>query len=137
MIKNTKPLYYSSARLISEYITLEDEKRKVTYLNPFISDKAPSIADHIIGSLLIGKVLGYLAQKNGKKINQETLDSLILWHDSPETRYGDIGRDRRKYILINEDKARVDIFGGLPWGEEIISLIENFEAGGENIYMLN
>ena len=129
------PSYYASARLITEYITLEDEKRKVTYLNPFAEDQAPNIADHIVGAVLIGKALGQLAKKNKKYIDQHVLDAYILWHDAPETRYGDISRDRRKYVSINEDKARIDMFGSLPWGEEIISLIERFEAGGEDIHV--
>ncbi len=127
------PSYYTTARIITEYVTLEDEKRKVTYLNPFSHKYALSIADHLGGVVLIGRALAHIGKKADKKINQETLDGLCMWHDAPETRYGDISRDRRKYILINENKARSDEFGALPWGEEIISLIERFEAGGENL----
>ncbi len=127
------PSYYAAARIITEYVTLEDEKRKVTYLNPFSHIHALSIADHLSGVVLLGRALAQIGKTNGKKINKEILDGLCMWHDAPETRYGDISRDRRKYILINENKARSDEFGGLPWGEEIISLIERFEAGGENL----
>lgn len=134
MTKNQQllPTYYAAARLITEYVTLEDEKRKVTYLNPFSGGNVSSIADHLSTCVLIGRALGNLAKTAGKTVNTPLLDSLLLWHDAPETRYGDIGRDARKYVLINENKARVDEFGTLPFGEEIITIIEKFESGGEN-----
>lgn len=127
------PHYFSAARLITEYVTLEDEKRKVTYLNPFSEKDVTSIAHHLSVCVLIGRALSEMIKSSEKTIDPSLLDSLLMWHDAPETRYGDIGRDRRKYVLINEHKARVDEFGSLPFGDEIISLIEKFEAGGENV----
>ncbi len=133
MKKSQNPLtdYYASARLITELITLEDELRKVRYLSPFAP--APSIAHQITGVILISLALGNILQKNKQTINLNHILGLTLWHDAPEARYGDIGRDQRKYLVINEEKARADMFGTLSFGLELIELIEEFEGGGTDL----
>lgn len=123
--------YYAAARLLTEFATLEDEKRKVKYLSPFA--EAPSVAEQNNGVVLIGHALSGILKKRDARVNNHIVTKLLLWHDAPESRYGDLGRDQRRYISINEDKARSDIFGGVSWGGEIIDLIELFEAGGEDI----
>ncbi len=122
------PDYYASARLITELITLEDELRKIRYLSPFA--KAPSIAHQIIGVIIISLALNNIIKNNKVRLDTSSILGLTLWHDAPEARYGDIGRDQRKYIIINEEKARADMFGSVSYGLEIIELIEKFEAGG-------
>jgi putative hydrolase of HD superfamily len=122
--------YFSVARFLTEVITLEDELRKLNYLNPFIGCDSPTIAHHIVHTVAIGRVLAVLAEENGRRIDRTTLDNLTLWHDMPETRYGDIGRAHRVYVTINEEKARADAYAHLPFGQEIIGIIERFEETG-------
>lgn len=126
--KVDKDHFYSS-RLITEYLTLENELRKVRYLSPFA--EAPTVAHQVTGVMLIGNALSEIMMKKDKSFNKSLVLEMLLWHDAPETRYGDIARDQRKYLAIDEEKARTHIFGSFPWGEEIIDLIEKFEDGGE------
>lgn len=131
ILQENKASYLATARLLTELITLEDEPRKVRYLSPFAT--APSVADQISGGLIIGLALANLVKQNNSEVDGIKVAQLLLWHDAPEARYGDIGRDQRKYTFINEDKTRHDMFGSVPFGMEIIDLIENFEAGGDDI----
>lgn len=130
-LQENKAFLLATARLLTELITLEDEPRKVRYLSPFAV--APSVADQIAGGLIIGLALANLVKQNNSEADGLKVAQLLLWHDAPEARYGDIGRDQRKYVFINEDKTRHDLFGSVPFGMEIIDLIENFEAGGDDI----
>lgn len=130
-MKNDNCKYLCSARLLTELVTLEDEKRKVRYLSPYAP--GPTVAQQIAGVLIIGTALATIVREKNKAVSIDRVIDLLLWHDAPETRYGDLGRDQRRYLFINEDKTRTDIFGSVPWGLEIIELIENFEAGGDDI----
>ena len=123
--------YYYAARLISEFLTLEMELRKVRYLSPFA--KAPSIADQVTGVMLIGNALSEIVKKKNNKFDKALVLEMLLWHDAPETRTGDISRDQKRYVTIDEDKARKHMFGTFSWGEEIIDLIEKFEDGTEQL----
>src|SRR3989344_1823872 len=128
---NLMPEYYCTGRLVTELVTLNEEKRKVKYLSPFAPP--PSVSEHVTGLMLIGSALGYLIAENKKPINRTFLLSCLLWHDAPEARYGDIGRDQRRYVSINEQKALADAFGSVTWGTEVIDIIEQFEAGTGDI----
>ncbi|HLB51802.1 hypothetical protein A3F07_04685 [candidate division WWE3 bacterium RIFCSPHIGHO2_12_FULL_38_15] len=128
---NLMPEYYCTGRLVTELVTLNEEKRKVKYLSPFAPP--PSVSEHVTGLMLIGSALGYLIAENKKPINRTFLLSCLLWHDAPEARYGDIGRDQRRYVSINEQKALADAFGSVTWGTEVIDIIEQFEAGTTDI----
>lgn len=123
--------YFFAARLISEFLTLEMELRKVRYLSPFA--QAPSIAHQVTGVILIGNALSELVIKKDENFSKSLVLELLLWHDAPETRTGDISRDQKKYVTIDEDKARKHMFGTFSWGEEIIDLIEKFEDGTDQL----
>lgn len=123
--------YYCTARLLTEVITLEDEKRKIKYLSPFAD--APNVAEQVAGVMLISYALALYAKQKNSNVDAASVCELIVWHDAPEARYGDLGRDQRKYIAINEEKARADIFGSVSWGTEVIELIEKFETSGNDI----
>lgn len=123
--------YYCTARLLTEIITLEDEKRKIKYLSPFAD--APNVAEQVAGVMLISYALATYAKQKNSNVDIASVCEQIIWHDAPETRYGDLGRDQRKYIAINEEKTRADMFGGISWSTEVIELIEKFETSGNDI----
>lgn len=54
---------------------------------------------------------------------------LALFHDSPETRTGDIPRTNSRYVFKDDAKALAEKFGGWMPGEAIKTLVEEFEAG--------
>lgn len=121
--------YFATARVLFQHATLEDERRKVKYLNPFA--EAPTVAEQVSGVLVIGRALSAIANQSEQRINPHTVDGLLLWHDDPEERYGDLGRDQKRYAVLNEDRARQDIFGEVPWGQGVIHQIETFESGSD------
>lgn len=123
--------YYYAARLITEFFTLEIERRKVRYLSQFA--EAPSIAHQVTGVMLVGNALSEIVMKNNKDFSKAQVIEMLLWHDAPETRTGDISRDQKRYVTIDEDKARKHMFGTFSWGEEIIDLIEKFEDGTDQL----
>jgi putative hydrolase of HD superfamily len=53
---------------------------------------------------------------------------LCLFHDLPEARTGDMNYVNKKYVDVNEDKAVLELTEKLPFGNEIKSAIDEFNA---------
>ncbi len=91
----------------------------------FLGKGKETVAAHTFGVVLIGFILG-------RKVNGVDLDRVIrlcLVHDLPEARTGDANAVHKRYVSINEDRAIEDMIRDLPVGEEIHSLLREFEGG--------
>ena len=89
----------------------------------YLGSGKESVADHTCGMLFIAYVLGHFA---GEGIDMGRLLKMCLFHDLPETRLGDLNYVNKKYLMADEDKALEDVAGELPFGEELIALLREF-----------
>ncbi len=81
-----------------------------------------SVAEHTCGTLFIAYALGYFSDG----IDMNRLLKMCLFHDLPEARIGDQNYVNKKYVKINENKALADLSIQVPFGEEIVALVEEF-----------
>ncbi len=91
----------------------------------FLGSGAESVAEHIFRTAYIGYVLGKITP--GADVDRVVL--LCLFHDLPEARTGDLNYVNKKYVVPDEEKAVADLAETLPFGEEIRSLIAEYNAG--------
>jgi len=91
----------------------------------FLGSGAESVAEHILRTIYVGYALGKLSNS----IRVDRLIKMCLFHDLPEARTGDLNYVNKKYIEANERKALEDLTSKLFFGEEIRSLIEEFNEG--------
>ncbi len=84
-----------------------------------------SVAEHKIRAVIIGYILAKL-----EKVDENKVIKMLMMHDVPETRIGDLNRITKAYVNIEEaeDKVVDDQAKLLPEdiGEEYILLIKEF-----------
>jgi putative hydrolase of HD superfamily len=88
----------------------------------FLGTGSESVADH---SFRVA-VIAYVLAKNEPKADIQKLVLMSLFHDFHEARTGDHNYVNKKYVTVNEDDAVNDLAKRLPYGEEIVSLIDEF-----------
>lgn len=91
----------------------------------FLGPGKESVAEHTFCVICIAWVLAQLT----READQRRLMTMCLVHDWPEARIGDINYVQKQYVMANENKAVTDMTQGLPFGEEIESLIDEFNTG--------
>ncbi len=92
----------------------------------FLGQGRESVAAHTFGMMLIAMTL---AKEFDEEVDVERLLKLCLVHDLPEARTGDANAVHKRYVTRDEKKASLDMTKGLPGGEEIVDLLEEFESG--------
>jgi len=80
-----------------------------------------TIAEHSFRTAIIAKVLAELEGADGNKAM-----SMGLFHDLAEARTGDANFVHKLYIKQEEKKAHREQLNGVPSGEEIIKLLDEF-----------
>jgi putative hydrolase of HD superfamily len=90
----------------------------------FLGTGRESVAEHLFSTAFIGYVLAHL---HGKADAFRVI-RMCLFHDLPEARTGDQNYVYKKYVHVDEERAATDLTAGLPFAEEIKSLIEEFNA---------
>ena len=90
----------------------------------FLGNGSESVAEH---SFIITFV-SYLLAKLQPDVDEKKLLLMSLLHDLPEARIGDINYVQKDYLNINEKKAVERLSEGLPFGDEIMDLIDEFNA---------
>ncbi len=91
----------------------------------FLGRGKENVASHTFGVMLIAYVLA----RDTREADMEKVLQMCLFHDLPEARTGDANAVHKRYVTVHEDKAVKDMVRGLPGGEEISSLLEEFRAG--------
>jgi len=91
----------------------------------FLGSGAESVAEHIFRTTYVGYALG----KMEKDINVDRLIKMCLFHDLPEARTGDLNYVNKKYVTADEKKAVKDLTETLPFGSELLEIIEEYEDG--------
>jgi len=90
----------------------------------FLGSGGESVAEHILGTLFVA----YALCKMTPEADEFKVLKLCLFHDLPEARTGDMNYVNKKYVDVNEKKAVLEMTGSLPFGDEIKSAIDEFNA---------
>jgi len=91
----------------------------------FLGTGSESVADHSFRVAIIA----YLFAKNEPKADTQKVVLMSLFHDFHEARTGDHNYVNKRYVTVNEDKAISDLAQKLTSGQEIVSLIDEFNSG--------
>jgi putative hydrolases of HD superfamily len=89
----------------------------------FLGSGQESVAEHVTRTLFIGYVLCKLEGD----IDESRVLKMCLFHDLPETRTGDLNYVNKKYVTANETRAMMDVTSTLFFGDEIESLLTEFQ----------
>lgn len=90
----------------------------------FLGTGSESVADHSFRVAIIA----YLLAKNEPKADAQKVVLMSLFHDFHEARTGDHNYVNKRYVTVNEDKAVSDLAQKLTSGQEIVSLIDEFNS---------
>lgn len=90
----------------------------------FLGTGNESVAEHSFRAA----VIAYLLAKNEPKADMQKVVLMSLFHDFPEARTGDHNYVNKRYVTVNEDKAVNDLARKLPFGKDIVSLIDEFNS---------
>ena len=91
----------------------------------FLGSGSESVAEHSHRTAIIGYTMS--RQIAEADILRTVLMCLI--HDLPEARTGDHNYVNKQYVSVNEEKAVQDLAQDLPFGDELVSLIDEFNKG--------
>ena len=91
----------------------------------FLGTGGESVAEH---SFRVA-VIAYLLAKNEPKADTQKVLLMSLFHDFHEARTGDHNYVNKRYVAVDEDRAVRDMAKELPFGQEIVSLIDEFNSG--------
>ena len=90
----------------------------------FLGTGNESVAEH---SFRVA-VIAYLLAKNEPKADMQKVVLMSLFHDFHEARTGDHNYVNKRYVTVNENKAVNDLARKLSFGQEIVSLIDEFNS---------
>ena len=88
----------------------------------FLGSGGESVAEHTFRTAMIAYVLGRL----DGAVDADRAVLIALVHDLPEARTGDLNYMNQKYVEANEERAAHDMGAGLPFGEELEALLEEY-----------
>ena len=91
----------------------------------FLGSGQESVAEHAFRTAIIGYIL---AEQEPEADSRKTI-LMCLFHDMHEARTGDHNYVNKRYVSVDEERAVNDLAGKVPFGEEIISIINEFNAG--------
>lgn len=84
-----------------------------------------SVAEHVYAVTMIAFILSKLEPK----ADTQKLLTMCLIHDLPEARMGDLNYVQKRYVTADESGAARDALRAMPFGEEVDTLLEEFNAG--------
>jgi len=90
----------------------------------FLGTGNESVAEHSFRVT----VIAYLLAKNEPKADMQKVVLMSLFHDFHEARTGDHNYVNKRYVTVNENKAVNDLARKLSFGQEIVSLIDEFNS---------
>jgi len=92
---------------------------------PYLGAGRESVAEHVYSTTFIAYVMTHLEPA----VDALRLISLCLLHDLPEARIGDLNSVHKAYVNADEPRAVEDLIRGLPFGERLKELIDEYNAG--------
>jgi putative hydrolases of HD superfamily len=89
----------------------------------FLGSGEQSVAEHVNRVIFIGYTLAML----DGTVSMEKVLKMCLLHDVAEARVSDLNYIHQKYVIRQENKAVKDITSTVPFGDDIQSLIDEYE----------
>lgn len=90
----------------------------------FLGTGAQSVAEHTYRMLNIAFVLNKMVAEPADELH---LLKLVLFHDLPEARTGDLNYENQKYVRVDEEKLFREMESELPYGAEIVAFAREYE----------
>lgn len=90
----------------------------------FLGSGNQSVAEHTYRMLNIAFVLNRLVAEPADELH---LLKLVLFHDLPEARTGDLNYENQKYVDVNQEKLFSEMEKELPYGAEIVAYAREYE----------
>ena len=91
----------------------------------FLGSGGESVADHSFRTAVIGYILGSLEPP----LDRNKVVLMCLFHDLPEARTGDHNYVNKRYVQADEESALGDQVRDLFCGDEILSLMREYNEG--------
>ena len=91
----------------------------------FLGAGKESVAEHSFSTTFIAYVMSQLEPD----VDALKLISMCLIHDLPETRVGDLNTVHKQYVTADETKALEDATRGLAFGQNLTSLMHEYNEG--------
>jgi len=91
----------------------------------FLGAGKESVAEHSFSTAFIAYVMSQLEPE----VDALKLISMGLIHDLAEARVGDLNTVHKQYIAADETKALEDATRGLPFGQNLQDLIQEYNEG--------
>ncbi len=110
------------ANLLFEVRILKDINRSGY---AFLGSGRESIAEHSFTTAFIC----FAMARMDREVDGERLVAMALVHDLAEARTGDFNYVQKKYSQINENRAVSHLVKNIPFGDDIRSLMEEFNQG--------
>jgi len=92
---------------------------------PFLGAGSESVAEHVF----ITTFIAYVFSRMRSDIDASRLIHMCLVHDLLEARTGDLNTVQKKYVTADNARALSEAVRDLPFGEDLASLVKEFEAG--------
>ncbi len=89
----------------------------------FLGSGRESVAEHVFRVAMISWVL---AAMDGT-VDRDRCLRMALAHDLPEARTGDLNYMNQKYVTADEARAAADLASGVPIGDEIEALVDEYQ----------
>lgn len=91
----------------------------------FLGSGSESVAEHTFRTVCIGYVLAQMTPE----ADACRLLKMCLLHDVHEARTGDLNYMNKKYVTVDEDKARRELTATVPFGDDIEQVLREFNSG--------
>ncbi|HBD07665.1 MAG TPA: phosphohydrolase [Syntrophobacteraceae bacterium] len=91
----------------------------------FLGSGKESVADHTFRVAVIGFSMARLTGR----ADPFKVACLCLFHDVPEARTGDLNYLNKRYVDVHERRAIVDLTESLPFAEDMLNLLSEYEQG--------
>lgn len=91
----------------------------------FLGTGSETVAEHSFMTTIICFAMARME----KGLDAHKMVSMALVHDLPEARTGDLNYVQKRYVTAMEDRAVRDMTEGVPWGNDIKILIDEFNTG--------
>jgi len=101
----------------------------------FLGQGKESVASHTFGVAMAALMLVEICPSKDE-LDIEKLLKFCLYHDVPEARTGDANAVNKLYVTIDEESAIEDMTQGLPGGEEVRALLQEYRECSSHEAML-
>lgn len=96
----------------------------------FLGSGSQSVAEHLNRTCVIGFSLAELERQKGTVVDVGKVLQMCLFHDFSEARVSDLNYVHQKYVQADEKRAVKDFTEPLPFGKEIMEIMEEYEERG-------